>query len=345
VPVLTIFVETHNGKTLDIALTRAAGETTVLDVKQKIQDMEGLPRSQQHLVFNGIALKNDEDTLQDCNIQDQSRLHLALRLRGGRSTRFHRTIAPPMGSNAVPTTASVRLYLRAEAHGDDWRWANGLSDAEEVAQTVHQVITLKVLRIRPTVRARLILPTPRVLRWRSDEIWTFLLALRCLNHESQVKLLPSCAKLLIMEYFALPCDAWEEAVGREITAKKQAGGFVATPPPASTEGGREGEWEPNSLYRVEIAIDQTRVQQLRKSDALERSGDGTGRTRLSHAEGWLGEYGRRYPEEGLYGLCGSYSFRTAAQGRGGEAGLSEAQPEGGARGAPAVEVDLLEFVF
>ena len=48
---------------------------TIQDVKHKIQSKQGIPADQQTLVFAGSCYEN-EATLQDCNIRDESTLHL-----------------------------------------------------------------------------------------------------------------------------------------------------------------------------------------------------------------------------------------------------------------------------
>ncbi len=92
-----MFVKTATNRTLTIALRP---HDTVADVKEKIQDQDGVPPDRQRLTFKGRVLA-DGRLLTDCGIRPDDTVHLVVRFQAEA-----RPLPPPA---AVPGPTPVAI--------------------------------------------------------------------------------------------------------------------------------------------------------------------------------------------------------------------------------------------
>ncbi|KAL1424434.1 hypothetical protein MTO96_020218 [Rhipicephalus appendiculatus] len=77
--VIEVFIETLHGTAFELLVSPA---DTVVSIKSRISRLEGIPVSQQHLIWQSQELP-DDSSLHECNITDGATIRLVLGMRGG----------------------------------------------------------------------------------------------------------------------------------------------------------------------------------------------------------------------------------------------------------------------
>ncbi|XP_075279432.1 AN1-type zinc finger protein 4 isoform X2 [Opisthocomus hoazin] len=112
---MVLFIETLTGTCFEL---RVSPFETVISVKAKIQRLEGIPVSQQHLIWNNMELKDDY-CLNDYNISEGCTLKLVLAMRGG-----------PINTRRVPVEDPIREMAEYVDPSRDEIWERGPSNKE-----------------------------------------------------------------------------------------------------------------------------------------------------------------------------------------------------------------------
>jgi ubiquitin len=103
-----IFIKTLTGKVIHLFVNLA---DTINDVKSKIEEQEGIPPDQQRLIFAGQQLE-DARRLYEYNVENDSTLHMVLRLRGG--------YCEPPREMSFAAGGKIRQVIYPDQKAGDW---------------------------------------------------------------------------------------------------------------------------------------------------------------------------------------------------------------------------------
>ena len=118
---VTIFVKTLSGRTITLSVTLS---DTIDSVKHKIAEEVDLPHEEQRLIYAGKQLEDDL-TLRDYDIHQESTIHLALRIRGGGPSAMYlpqKFLAPSFDCDFTHIFDTQTFYRGGEVYKRPCGW-------------------------------------------------------------------------------------------------------------------------------------------------------------------------------------------------------------------------------
>jgi small subunit ribosomal protein S27Ae len=88
---MQIFVRTLDDRTLTL---NVQSDDTINEIKEIVEQREGIPVDEQRLTLGGISL-DDELTVNECHIEEESTLYVLLDLEGGGKKRKKKNYSTP----------------------------------------------------------------------------------------------------------------------------------------------------------------------------------------------------------------------------------------------------------
>ncbi|CAF0742565.1 unnamed protein product [Rotaria sordida] len=112
---MQIFVRTLDDRTLTL---NVQPDDTINEIKEIVEQREGIPADEQRLTLGGISL-DDELTLNECHVEEESTLYVLLDLEGGGKKRKKKSYSTPKKNKhkRKKVKLAVLKYYKVEDSG------------------------------------------------------------------------------------------------------------------------------------------------------------------------------------------------------------------------------------